>query len=75
VLAADGAEFHGRVGASGLRELPDARRFLLDDLSRHGWNAGRLDSFIESIDPEGGATAYLFRCRHCRSHLAYADFA
>jgi uncharacterized protein CbrC (UPF0167 family) len=70
----DGAEFHGRVGAKELRTLPDARAVLLADMGRYGWSAAQLERFVESLDAGGSATAYLFRCRHCRTHLAYADF-
>lgn len=71
----DGAAFHGRVGAKDLRRLPAARRFLVADMEKYGWSAEQLERFLESLDPDGGATAYLFRCRHCHTHLAYADFA
>jgi uncharacterized protein CbrC (UPF0167 family) len=71
----DGAEFHGRVGAKELHTYPDARRVLLADMARYGWDDDQIERFFEALDPDGGATAYLFRCRHCRTHLAYADFA
>lgn len=71
----DAAQFHGRIGAQELRTLPDARAALAAELAPYGWSAAELDAFIESLTPDGSATAYLFRCRHCRTHLAYADFA
>jgi uncharacterized protein CbrC (UPF0167 family) len=71
----DGAEFHGRVGAHELNAAPDARQALLADLVSYGWSDDELKTFLESLDPDGVATAYLFRCRHCHKHLAYADFA
>lgn len=40
--------------------------------------AGRMDQvehFLGSLDKDGEATAYLFRCRICAAHLAYTDFA
>lgn len=70
----DGAEFHGRIGAKELSALPDAHRSLVADTAEYGWSADQLAKFLERLDPNDGATAYLFRCRHCRTHLAYADF-
>jgi uncharacterized protein len=71
----DGAEFHGRVGARELHAKPDAQQALLTDMAGYGWSADELEGFLDSLDPDGAATAYLFRCRHCRTYLAYADFA
>jgi uncharacterized protein CbrC (UPF0167 family) len=45
------------------------------EMAQYGWSAGELETFLHSLSPDGAATAYLFRCRHCRAHLAYADFA
>jgi uncharacterized protein CbrC (UPF0167 family) len=36
--------------------------------------ANEFETFLQALTPDGGATAYLFRCRHCHPHLAYADF-
>jgi len=62
------------VAAHELHATPDARRALLADLTRCGWSGDELETFLESLDPDGVATAYLFRCRRCRIHLAHADF-
>jgi uncharacterized protein CbrC (UPF0167 family) len=70
----DGAEFHGRVGAEELAALPGAVQTLRDDFASYGWTAEDFDKFLQRLSPDGEATAYLFRCRHCRSYLAYADF-
>ncbi|WP_406493391.1 CbrC family protein [Streptomyces sp. NBC_01604] len=31
-------------------------------------------AFLAALDAGGRPTAYLFRCRRCARHLAYADF-
>jgi uncharacterized protein CbrC (UPF0167 family) len=33
----------------------------------------RCAEFLPSLDKHGGPTAYLFRCLHCGTHLAYWD--
>ncbi|WP_078869341.1 CbrC family protein [Streptomyces sp. NRRL B-1347] len=40
-----------------------------------GWPSEQVEHFLGSLDKDGEATAYLFRCRVCAAHLAYADFA
>ncbi|WP_459707861.1 CbrC family protein [Actinophytocola sp. KF-1] len=59
----DGAEYLGRAGAAGLAAHPDLESdFPLDDAR-----------FLAALDEDGPPTAYLFRCRRCGTHLAYAD--
>ncbi|MFK4101372.1 CbrC family protein [Streptomyces sp. NPDC019531] len=65
----DGAEFLGAAGARELKEHPDA----VDHL-RAQWPDHRFDGFLASLDKDDQPTAYLFRCRVCATHLAYADF-
>lgn len=42
-----------------------------------GWGrpSVQVEHFLGSLDKDGEATAYLFRCRVCATHLAYSDFA
>jgi len=61
----DAAAFLGRVGWSELQPYPDA----LDSLREES------DEELEALAVDGESTAYLFRCRHCGRHLAYADSA
>ncbi|MFF3960210.1 CbrC family protein [Streptomyces griseorubiginosus] len=65
----DGAAFLGRAGAKELDKHPEAV-----DRLRAEWPDDRFDDFLAALDEDGGPTAYLFRCRHCATHLAYADF-
>lgn len=59
----DGAEFLGRAGAAELAAYPDLITDYPVDHPR----------FLAALDKDGPPTAYLFRCRQCRTHLAYAD--
>ena len=34
----------------------------------------QVEQHLAAMDKDGEPTAYLFRCRHCGTHLAYADF-
>ena len=65
----DGAAFLGPAGAKELDRYPDA----VDHLRRQ-WPEDGFDDFFAALDKDGQPTAYLFRCRHCATHLAYADF-
>ncbi|MFC8430310.1 CbrC family protein [Streptomyces sp. NPDC057253] len=65
----DGAAFLGAAGAKELDRYPDA----VDHLRRQ-WPEDGFDDFLAALDKDGRPTAYLFRCRHCATHLAYADF-
>jgi uncharacterized protein CbrC (UPF0167 family) len=56
----DGAAFLGRTGGEELGSYPEA----IELLRREG-----------ALDQDGEATAYLFRCRHCGTYLAYSDFS
>lgn len=65
----DGAAFLGRAGAAELEAHPDA----VDHLRRQ-WPDDGFDEFLAALDKDEQPTAYLFRCRVCATHLAYADF-
>jgi uncharacterized protein CbrC (UPF0167 family) len=66
----DAALFLGRAGVPELEPYPDAMETLREDLG----SLGDTEAFLAALDAEGQPTAYLFRCRHCERHLAYADF-
>lgn len=69
----DGAEYLGPVGWAEVADLPDAVADLEADARSRGLSARRVRSFLRDLNPDGGSTAYLFRCLHCQRHLAYAD--
>ncbi|MET9779024.1 CbrC family protein [Streptomyces sp. NPDC006367] len=74
VHCGDGAAFLGRAGAGELAGYPDALEGLWQDLRTFGWPEDQVDDFLGALDSDGQPTAYLFRCRTCATHLAYADF-
>lgn len=71
----DAAAFLGPVGASEVADLPDALDALRNEYRGYDWPADKIEEFILTLDRNGLATAYLFRCLSCGVHLAYADFA
>ena len=70
----DGAEFLGVVGRAELEPYPEALDMLRHENDRHGWPAEQVDEALAALDKDGEASAYLFRCRRCGTHLAYMDF-
>jgi uncharacterized protein CbrC (UPF0167 family) len=74
VHCGDAAAFLGRAGACELARHPDALQSLRQDIRSWGWPDAQIDDFLASLDSDGQPTAYLFRCRTCATHLAYADF-
>lgn len=69
----DGAAFLGRVGAAELADHPDALAALRREVSGRGRPPGQVERFLGALDRDDQPTAYLFRCRVCATHLAYAD--
>ncbi|CAN5528954.1 CbrC family protein [soil metagenome] len=69
----DGAAFLGAAGWEELVDLPDAVAMLRAQAEGWGFVGAEADAFVGSLDVDGASTAYLFRCRHCGTHLAYAD--
>lgn len=61
----DAAAYLGRVGYGDIADLPS----VLQALAVDGWDAETL----KHLSVDGDLTGYLFRCRHCRTKLAYAD--
>lgn len=69
----DGCAFLGAVGWDDLARHPDAVAAVLLDVASWGLVGEDAEAFVGSLDVDGASTAYLFRCRHCGAHLAYAD--
>jgi uncharacterized protein CbrC (UPF0167 family) len=61
----DAAMFLGRAGWAELEGLPDAVESLRAELPN--------EEALRWLHKDGDATAYLFKCRHCGTHLAYWD--
>ena len=36
-------------------------------------SAEQIEEYLGNLDKGGSPTAYLFRCRHCGTDLAYSD--
>ena len=70
---ADAAAFLGRVGRKELEPYPDAVEAIRQQYA-HVWPPDEIESHLDSLHMDGAATAYLFRCLHCGTHLAYSDF-
>jgi uncharacterized protein CbrC (UPF0167 family) len=71
----DGMAYLGQPRAGELRKYPDAFEALRTELRELPWarEGNAADDFIDALDPEGGAVAYLFRCLHCGTHRAIWD--
>ncbi|MEV0170975.1 CbrC family protein [Streptomyces sp. NPDC050803] len=68
----DAAAFLGEVGHEELAAHPEALDQLRLDLRLGGWHdADQLDRFLTHLGE--AATAMLFRCTSCGTHLAYVD--
>lgn len=71
----DAAAFIGRAGAERLAGFPDALDMVLHENDPFGWTAEESQAYVESLHEDGDATAYVFRCLHCGTHLAYTDMS
>ncbi|MEU5879011.1 CbrC family protein [Spirillospora sp. NPDC047279] len=69
----DGAAFLGPVGHRELQAHAHALDMLREDHQRYGWTPPETERFLQRLDRTGEPTAYLFRCLHCRTHLASWD--
>lgn len=69
----DAAAFLDRAGTAELAALPDARDDLVERGVRDGMTRDAMADVLESLHRDGDCTAYLFRCLHCGTHLAYWD--
>ena len=69
---ADAAAYLGKVGYEDLLTVPEALEMVQQDIARPGLT-GKFDDYLRALSATGEATAYLFRCLHCGTHLAYCD--
>lgn len=69
----DGCAFLGAVGWDDLAPHPEAVAAVLVQVAGWGLDGEDAEAFVGSLDADGASTAYLFRCLHCGTHLAYAD--
>ncbi len=69
----DGAAFLGAVGWEELEAYPDALGCVTTQINGWGLDHEDASALVGSLDVDGSATAYLFRCLHCSTYLAYAD--
>ena len=69
----DAAAFLGPADWEELDSLPDAVASIQAQVSSWGLDPDEVDALVGSLDVDGSPTAYLFRCLHCGTHLAYAD--
>ncbi|MGX1915996.1 CbrC family protein [Streptomyces phaeochromogenes] len=68
----DAAAFLGEVGHTEPAAHPDALDHLRLDLRMSGWHdTARVEHFLTHLGE--GASAMLFRCTVCGTHLAYID--
>jgi uncharacterized protein CbrC (UPF0167 family) len=72
---ADGCAFLGPAGRADLEPYPDALEMLRHEHDEVGWSEEQSAGHVDSLDREGEPTAYLFRCLHCGTHLAFSDFS
>ena len=61
------------MGWEELEDHPDALDTLREQVGGWGLDADDTEAVVGSLDVDGSATAYLFRCLGCGTHLAYAD--
>lgn len=70
----DGCAFLGAAGRRELDPYPDAIEMLLQETGQSGWTAEDSQAYVNRLTASGQPTAYLFRCLHCGTHLAFSDF-
>jgi len=71
----DAAVFRGAAGWEELEDHPDALAMVVEQVAGWGLDPEDAMAVAGSLDVDDAATAYLFECRHCGAHLAYADMA
>lgn len=69
----DAAAYLGPVGWDEIADDPDVIAVLVEQAEQLGFEGELAEAFVGSLDVDGSATAYRFRCRHCGTSLAYAD--
>ena len=68
----DAMAFLRPAGRKDLDPHPEAIAAVKEEWPRPE-DAERFEAYLDALDPAGGPTAYLFRCLHCGTHLAYSD--
>lgn len=63
-----------RVGTRELAAVPDALAYLRSQTADFGWPSDQIERYLKALSKDDQPTAYLFRCHHCHTHLAYSDF-
>jgi uncharacterized protein CbrC (UPF0167 family) len=69
----DGATFVGTAGWPELEAHPAAIDALRRENAGFARSAEQIEEYLGNLDKGGSPTAYLFRCRHCGTDLAYSD--
>lgn len=69
----DGAEYLGPVGWDEIEDDDALVEALIVQAHELGLDGDLAEAFVGSLDVDGAATAYRFRCRRCGASLAYAD--
>lgn len=70
----DACAFLGPVGAAELGSLaPEARAAVVAAAGEYGGPVDDAAAFVDTLDRDGGPTAYLFRCLHCGGSTAGCD--
>ena len=69
----DAAAYLGPAGWDELEGDDDAIAALTAQAEAMGFTDDLAEAFVGSLDVDGAATAYRFRCLHCDRSLAYAD--
>jgi uncharacterized protein CbrC (UPF0167 family) len=71
----DACAFLGRIGRQELGELPDALDMLMHESDAFGWSERESREYVDGLNADGEATAYLFRCLVYGTQLAFSDSA
>lgn len=69
----DAAAYLGRADYFRLSQHADALYMVLHENDEYGWTEDASREWVASMSMDESPTAYLFRCLHCRTDLAYAD--
>ncbi|MBB5124446.1 CbrC family protein [Streptomyces griseoloalbus] len=51
-----------------------ALQALRSEVCAWGWSAEAVESYLGALDKDSQPVGYLFVCRTCGRHMAYADF-
>lgn len=70
----DAAAYLGAIGWDEIRDDREVLGSLTEQAVAMGFTGELAEAFVGSLDVDGSATGYLFRCLHCGTSLAYADF-